>query len=443
MIDTIKKAIESLDALSAKKQITVISHFDTDGITSAAIFSKALKRWQKKFSLKIVKGLESEFIKELPESNILIFLDLASNSLEEIAKKNTEVFILDHHELASPETPLPKNVTMINPVLNNNEPLCTAAICYLFAKTLSPQNTDLSTLAVIGMVGDMHEKHLSKSYDEIIKDSQTTVKKGLLLYPSTRPINKALEYSSNPYIPGVTGSQTGVMELLRDAELSKPSQSNGYKALYELTEEEMSNLITAIMLRLKSSVDTHEFIGNLYLVKFFNKLEDSRELSALINACSRLGSPEVSLGFCLGSLKSKQEAEKLYIKYKQNLVSGLKYVSESEKIQGKMYEIINAKDNIKDTIIGTIASIISHSPSYEKGTVIIALAYNEDKIKVSARIAGREGRNVRDVLHKVVVPLGGEVGGHPQAAGCLIEKDKEELFISELKKQLEIEIVKV
>jgi nanoRNase/pAp phosphatase (c-di-AMP/oligoRNAs hydrolase) len=39
--------------------------------------------------------------------------------------------------------------------------------------------------------------------------------------------------------------------------------------------------------------------------------------------------------------------------------------------------------------------------------------------------------------------LGGEVGGHPNAAGCMIEKDKESLFIEELKKVLEVELVKV
>ncbi len=68
------------------------------------------------------------------------------------------------------------------------------------------------------------------------------------------------------------------------------------------------------------------------------------------------------------------------------------------------------------------------------------MAYNQDKIKVSARIAGRVDKNVREVLHKVVVPMGGEVGGHPKAAGCLISKDKETQFITELQKTLELDI---
>jgi len=71
------------------------------------------------------------------------------------------------------------------------------------------------------------------------------------------------------------------------------------------------------------------------------------------------------------------------------------------------------------------------------------LAYNESGIKVSARLSGSEGRNVREVLSKVVIPLGGEVGGHPRAAGCLISREKEEEFISEVQKVLDVEIVKV
>jgi len=438
MINKIKLAIEKIGNLSKTKPIKVISHFDTDGITSAAIFSRVLQRWNKVFSLKIVKGLDEEIIKALPENEILIFLDLASNSMRYLKEKKTEIFIFDHHEVTDA---IPDNVMIVNPVLEKNDPVSSAAICYILGKTLSAENKDLANLAIIGMVGDSLEKNLSKDYDVILRDAGAIIRKGLLLYPSTRPIDKALEYSSGMFIPEVTGSYQGVLGLLREANIQKTE--GRFKALYELTEEEMSRLITSVMLRMIGKKDASELIGNLYLMKFFNKLEDAREFSALINSCSRMGHPETALGFCLGNKKSMEEAEKTYIQYKQHLISALKYVSESEKISGKNYTIINAKDNIKDTIIGTVASIISYSPLYSKGTMIIALAYNEDKIKVSARMVGKEGRNVREVLNQIVVPMGGEVGGHPRAAGCLISKENEVQFIQELQKVLEIELVKV
>ncbi|MEK6855317.1 MAG: DHH family phosphoesterase [Nanoarchaeota archaeon] len=438
MIELINSAVKKIEDLSRKKYLRIISHFDTDGITSAAIFSRALERAGKKFSLEIVKGLDENMINKLPEEDVLIFLDLASGSLEHLRNRKNDIFVLDHHEIVQE---IPGNVFMVNPFLNGHEPVSSAALCYLFAKSLSLQNKDLASLAVIGMVGDLHDKLIGKVFGEILTDAETVVKKGLLVYPSTRPLDRALEYSSTPYIPGVSGSRSGVVELLRDAGIE--IVNGKYKSLYELSDEEMTRIITAVMLRNKGSSFREDIVGNLYLLKFFNKLEDTREISALINACSRMDHPEIALGFCLGNRNFRAEAEKIYISYKQNLVSALKFVSESDKISGKDYVIINAQDKIKDTIIGTVASIISHSPFYKEGLVIVALAYNEDKIKVSARIAGRKGRNVREVLHKVVVPLGGEVGGHPNAAGCLISRARENEFIVELRKVLDVELVKV
>jgi|SRR3989344_4042307 len=438
MKETIKRAVEHIGELSKAKPIKVISHYDADGIASAAVLSRMLQRWHKQFSLQIVKGLDESVIKGLPEDHVLLFSDLASGSLNYLKDKKTEVIVLDHHEIIQE---IPQNVMMVNPILENHEPISGAGIAYLCAKQVSSQNIDLAHLAVIGMVGDILDKNIGRVYDEILKDADTVIKKGLLLYPSTRPLDKALEYSSSPFIPGITGSYKGALEVLREANI--PKVNGRYKSLYELSEEEMGNLITAIMLHCVGEKTPSNLIGNLFLIKFFNKLEDTRELAALINACSRMDSPSIALGFCLGNKRCKEEAERIYIEYKQHLVAALRYITESEKITGKNYTIINARDNVKDTIIGTVASIISNSANYAEGTIIIALAYNNDKIKVSARVAGRNGRNVRDVLNQVVVPIGGEVGGHPNAAGCLIAKEKESIFIEGLRKALEIELVKV
>src|SRR3989338_273629 len=126
MLDNIKTAIERIDSLSKEKEILVLSHFDTDGITSAAIFARALGRWGKKFSLRIVKGLDEDLIRDLPEDKILVFLDLASGSLDHLSKKKTEIFIFDHHEIVQQ---IPGNVLMINSFMGGGEALSGAAVC--------------------------------------------------------------------------------------------------------------------------------------------------------------------------------------------------------------------------------------------------------------------------------------------------------------------------
>ncbi|MEK6881172.1 MAG: DHH family phosphoesterase, partial [Nanoarchaeota archaeon] len=131
------------------------------------------------------------------------------------------------------------------------------------------------------------------------------------------------------------------------------------------------------------------------------------------------------------------------LKYKQTIISGLNEIKNTRKITGRGYAIFNATDKIKDTIIGTIISIISSSSVYEDGTVLIGMAYDNEKIKVSARLSGRTGRNLREILEQVISKIGGEFGGHAQAAGAVIDKIKEQEFIKEIKSSLEIELVKL
>ena len=196
--------------------------------------------------------------------------------------------------------------------------------------------------------------------------------------------------------------------------------------------------------------NSDEILGNLYILKFFNTQEDVREISTLINACSRLGFSDIALSYCLENKSAKNQALDIYTKYKQELVSGLKVAEKMEKISGKNFVILNAKDQIKDAIIGTICSMLSSSSIYKEGTILIGMAYNENKIKVSARIAGRQGRNLKELMEQTIIEFKkenpnslAEVGGHNMAAGCLIEKENEKTFLEKLKKNLEIEIIRV
>ena len=442
--EKIKTTAKKFLQKTTNKEVLIVSHFDTDGITSAAIMTKCLKHLDRKFSVKIVKSLNKDFIETLPKDKLILFLDLASGSLNHIQDAGlNEVFIIDHHELSQN---VPESIELVNPQLHIKEKISSSGLTYLFCKEIDPASKSSAKLAILGMIGDLLEKEIDKLNNGILEEGEIKKKRGLLIYPSTRPINRALEYCSNPYLPGITGSPSGVIELLREAGIEN---SNGqYKSLMEITEEEMKRLVTSIMLR---NPKAEEIIGDIFLIKFFNKLEDARELSAMVNACSRLGQSDVALRFCMEIPGSRKEAEEIHIRYKQHLISALDFVSKAEKVLGKGFVIINAKDQIKDTIIGTIASILSNSSVYEKGTIIITMAYYEDKIKVSARVCGRNGnsnngdtvRNVREILDPIIKEIGGEVGGHELAAGCILTKDKEKIFVDALKNAFEIELIKI
>ena len=209
---------------SQDKPVRIISHFDTDGITAASILARTFMRLDKKFTIRIVKGLDSQIIGEelarQPEETLL-FADLASGSLDYFQNLREPVFILDHHEIN--QELLNNNINIINPHLTDSfeDNNCTGAgAAYLFSKTISADNQDLASIAVIGIVGDRQEERLSNINKTIFNDAKgVTIRKGLLLYPSTRPLRRSLEYSTAPYIPGVTGNGPGVLELLKETKL--------------------------------------------------------------------------------------------------------------------------------------------------------------------------------------------------------------------------------
>jgi RecJ-like exonuclease len=436
--EEIERVVNKFLEKSVSSEIQVISHFDTDGITSATIMTQTLKKLERPFSLRIVKNLDEEIIKNLPKDKITIFLDLASNSINHIVKYNLkDVFIIDHHQIIQE---IPEEISMINPELSNRQKISSSGLTYLFCRHLDKDAKDLAKLAILGMIGDMMEKEIGKLNNEILEDGNIQRKRGLLIYPATRPINRVLELSSNPYIPGVTGNLKGVQELLREVGLN-PIDGN-YKSLMELDDEEMGKLITGVLLR-NPKTKSESIIGDIFLIKFFSKLEDAREISAKINACSRSNESSLAVQLCMEVPSANKKVETIYAKYKQEIVSALKFALESKKIEGRGFVILNAENNIRDTMIGTIASIISNSNLYEEGTSIITMAYNGDKIKVSARNVGRVGRNVREILQNVMNIVKGEVGGHEFAAGCNLSRKDESGFLELLKKELELEVIKI
>jgi len=439
LLDSIKKTVKKFDSLNGK--IKIFSHYDTDGISSAAIMCRALQRKDKLFSVQIVKQVNKKLLKEISEipQEIIFFLDL-SVDLEEAEKINKEIFILDHHETIIKEK-IPENINLVNPIIEEGEKLSGSCITYLFAKELDEKNKNLAKLAVLGLVGDSLDKNLGRLGNGIIKDSEIITKKSLLLFPSTRPLNKALEFSSI-YIPGVTGSSIGALNLIREAGI-KIKENEKFKTILDLNEDELERIITLITLK---HVDSSKIIGTIYLLKFFNKLEDARELSAIINACGRTGHSDIALAFCLEDKRTQSSITTIYNTYKHSLINGLNWISLNEKISGEGYVIINGKSMIQDSLIGTLMSILASSFIYPEGTIIVGMSYSEDNnIKVSMRMVGDDPSiNLKRILESVVNSIdGGEIGGHQKAAGCTLPISQENNFINLIRRELSMQGLKI
>lgn len=461
----LEEAVKKLKEIFSKEgMIRVISHLDTDGLTSEAIFSQSLKKENQIYWISTVKQLEPEMLEQLIQEakkqkwKALVFLDLGSSKIAQIKEiaKDVCVFVIDHHEIESKVAEFQsadnlsdKNLFFISPHLYNNEKVSASCLTYLFVKELGADK-NLAQLAVLGLIGDVLDKNIGKTARGILKDAEESgmqIKKGLTVFSSMRPIHKALEFSSSIFIPGITGSPNGALTMLRDLGIEVKT-NNGYKTLLDLNKDELSRLITAVLLRRVSNGHNQDVLDNIYLIKLLNHLFDAREISTMLNACGRLGYSSLALAFLTDSKRAHSKIEEVYAQYKHHIVKGLNWVNSKPKIQGDGYVIINAKDAIKDTIIGTIVSIMASSYIYDTGTIIVGMAYRKDsKIKVSARIVKDRNKNgeinLYNILQDVVEWTGGEVGGHINAAGCLISKEKESEFLELLEKKLAAQEIKL
>lgn len=442
---SIEDAVNEFNNLDKDKVIRIIGHLDADGITASSLLIETLTRQDRKFSFSIVKRLDDSILKELSKENyaIFFFVDLGSSNLKSIKEKlkDKTIFVLDHH---APQTE--EGIIHINPHLfgiNGDEEISGAGVSYLFCKVLDEEMKEYSYLALIGAIGDMQcKKDFSGLNKEILEDTAeyVEVKKGVRMFGAhTRPLHKVLEYSTDPYIPGVTGSEESSVQFLVELGIELKEPNGEWKKLINLNEDEMKKLVTGIILRRMGSEESPEDIfGCVYILKNEENdaLKDLKEFSTLLNACGRLGKPSLGVGVCLGNKEFKKKAIALLTEYKAEIIKGLDHfyklkgtnkIKENEKLA-----IINYEGNVKETMIGTITSMIANSNVYKKGMTLIGMGYSwGDKIKVSMRYIGKEDVDMRKHLVKIIEDIDkkAEVGGHGKACGALIEQDKEILFI--------------
>lgn len=436
--------------------VKVVSNLDTDGITSASILITAFRRDGIKFSMTFVKQLNKNVLRTLSRDlcKTIIFSDLGSSVISNIKNylNDKNIFIFDHHIVENDN----KDINQLNPHLfglDNYNEISAAGVCYFFAKALNEKNSELAHMAFIGAVGDLQEYKgvigLNKEIlDDAVNSGKVEVKTGLRIFGyQTKPLHKVLEYCIDPYIPGVSGSESGAVAFLNECGI-KPSTEIGWRKLIDLDNEELKKLVTGIILRRIGSEEIpDDVLGSIYTLgdeEEGSPMKDIREYATLLNACARLGKAGLGVGVLLNKSVTRRKALDLLDEYRKMIVGALEWFHNNKKsnyvYEGKGFVIINAGDNVIDSIIGVLNSIISRSGIYPNNTIIVSIANNlEGDLKASIRVSGLRGNediNLKNLLSEIVDGLDAELGGHKLAAGSLVSVDKEEQFINNIKSVL-------
>ncbi|MEM4268295.1 MAG: DHH family phosphoesterase [Candidatus Woesearchaeota archaeon] len=441
----IEEAVQKFKEFGHKsnKSIKIVSHLDADGICACAILTKALSNENRHFSISILPQLDRRIIMSLAEdtAGLIIFSDFGSGQIDAIKKflSGKKIIILDHHQPQN-ET-IPENFVHVNPHLfgiDGSKEISGAGVSYLFAKALNKKNRELAHLAIIGAIGDNQENYgfigiNSRLLELAERCGKISVQNGLRLFgANTRPIHKLLEYCFTPYIPGVTGTETGAIAFLKSLGIN-PKKGSKWKMLEDLTKEEQRRLLEGLILRRMNEETPEAVYGPIYTIcEETGMLRDAKEFSTVLNACGRLDKASLGIGICLGDNTSKERVFSVVHEYKRQIMEALKWYEEQSEniVSGEGFIIINAKNELLPTMVGTLASIISRSVNIPAGTYILSMARTEDfMVKVSLRIAGKANADLNKTLGFLVERVGGQAGGHKSAAGALIPQNKEQLFV--------------
>ena len=448
--ESVKQAAEGFRKLDKKEKIRIVSHLDSDGISACSILINALNLENRKYSVSIVQQLNKSIISEISKENYnyFFFTDIGSGKLNDIKSllSGKKVFVLDHHD---PEkVNIDESIVHVNPHLfeiDGTREISGAGVVYFFTKYLNNKNEDMAHIAVIGAIGDVQENNgFSRLNNEILETAKARGKikviKGLRVFGAqTKPLYKILQYCTDPYIPDVTGSESNAIHFLQQMGID-PKNGKEWKKLVQLTDDEIKRLASGIIMKRVNEKNPENIFGYVYILCDEEKespLRDAKEFSTLLNACGRLNKSSLGIGTCLNDEKIKKKAISNLLRYKKEIVRTMNWYDENKDsediIREKGMVIINAKDNVMATMIGTLASIISSSNDFDETTFVMSMArLLNKKTKVSLRVSDRKADiDLFKIISDIAEKVDGEAGGHLSAAGAVIPTDREKEFIEE------------
>ena len=467
--EQLRNAAEAFRKIDKKEVIRLISHLDADGISAASIMIKLLNNDNRKYSVSIVQQLNKTVLSQLASEpyKCLIFTDIGSGVVSDIKEllNGKKVFVLDHHSIengyAGERNEISQNsgdfadIVLVNPHtcgIDGGKEISGAGVVFRFACAVDKGMEELAHIAVVGAIGDLQEKNgFLRLNEEILRiaveKGRINVAKGLRIFGSqTKPLHKALEYCTDPYIPGVSGSESGAIQFLYQIGV-EPKSGNSWKKIVHLDEEEMKKLVTGIIMKRLNESNPDDVLGNIYILaneEEESPTRDAKEFATLLNACGRLGRASLGIGACLGDKKIKQQAIRSLGDYKKEIVNALNWYNENkfsdEIFWGNRFVIINAKSNVMSTMIGTLASILSKSNVMAKNNFILSMAQSpEGSTKISLRTTNNVNGvfNLKNIIEEMINGIGNsESGGHQNAAGAVIPTEKEINFIETAKEIL-------
>jgi RecJ-like exonuclease len=413
--------------------VRIFSHYDPDGIGSAAVACQMVKNlglgFQATLSHKLDDAMLDEIRSSTPPEHLLLFTDMGSSKVSLLDEFPNSVIVIDHHQ---PEKE-GQRIIHLNPHLfgiDGAREASASTFSIGLAVTLDKANWKMVGPALAGAVGDRQNLGGFRGYNEdlvIAAAGRELVKletgpnlKGRTIYDSM------LEHPE-PYFRGITGRKRETSRLVKWLGLEKETQLN------QLDEEKKRFLTSICAMRLLRQGATPEATGDLVMTRYW--IHDwemyADQLSSLFNSCSRQGEQGLGLALALGDKAALEKAMEHERVHREFILQNLRELEvEPPKAMKNIQYFKTAEVNYAGVLAGLGALYF-----FDNSKPTFGAAEKDGALHLSARAPRslvKAGLNLGLACKSAAEKVSGAGGGHDIAAGATFPVDAEKKFLKEL-----------
>ena len=395
-----------------------------ESICATSLLIKTLFTREVQFSLSFYPLLLEQHVKEilLERATYFIFIGCGGGLCKQFKKKHCLIIDSESeeylHESIIHITDKKSVTETLYSLLNLLHNTTTSAQIAVVGSFASRYGIDKDVLAIALEQGVLHKE------------------RGLPIFgQQTRSIHKALEYSVELLIPGVTGNEGAALSLLSEVGIASKSGSL-WRKFADLSKEEMASLIEIIAL--KKYCDKESLLVDRYILphELPGPTRDVAEYAELIRACANMDQCSVAIGTLLGDKAMREKAIETEHLFRREIAKALAYYEENPKQEDKRCIILQGQDTISSRVIGSLATILTKR--WKEKKFILITAYDEGQmVKASLRMSGRTTENLLHIAQTMVKSINGVCVGTKDAVSISVQRSKEEEFIAFAKSSLE------
>lgn len=377
--EVIKKVLDTLKSL---KIVDISVCKSTDCMVSSIILAELLKQLNTNFTLNFIS--DNDQLK---------------------TSKNPSILISDVEKDLPAYLTFCKNTIKINPDLIMNvtaEETPTSLILYLAARDFDSSNKSLSYLPLASNINNLRNPLLLELLAESINDNVIVSGTSLaLIDSSTRPLHKALEYTINPFIPGISNKEDSAVSLLSSLSI-KIKDDDKFTRLIDLDATSLSKLTEAILIR-NPELSTRQLTKTKYYLKsedYSSAFKDLDELNLLFDVSLLSEKYSMPLAKCLSPKNYKNRSLDVLRDFRIKILQVLEwfYDSKAEAVEKDGYVMIKYNKHLEHSILKTASRFIYSNFYLNSGKSIILSALTDSGKIYSIHDEEANGYNIMKLI---------------------------------------------